>query len=389
MVKALNQLDVLAEIVTTNDHGSDLLDVPLNQLVDYQEAPVYFFSRFSPPIHSIREFAYSGSLTSWLWKNIHDYDLLHIHAIFSYPSTIAMVIARHHRIPYIVRPLGQLCTWSLQQSARKKQAYLQLIERENLYRSSALHFTSVQEQNEAEILELDCPSFILPHGITIPPTLNDIQQQQAHQSLRQQLQLPSDEPILLFLSRLHAKKGLDYLLPALGQLKGQRFTFLLAGSGELAYEAEISQLIKAAGLDGRVHRLGLVAGEMKQLLLKGSDLFVLTSYSENFGVAVLEAIAAGLPVVVTFGVALAEVVKEESVGFVAELEVESIATAIRQGLANPTKRREMSARARALARRDYAWDSIAQRLCQIYKRILNQPTLSSYSKVESKDIVAS
>ncbi|WP_044207441.1 glycosyltransferase [Coleofasciculus chthonoplastes] len=367
MVKALCTQGIDAEIATTNDNGSDLLDVPLQQPTEYKKVPIWFFSRFSPDVASIREFAFSGQLTAWLWQHITEYDLLHIHAIFSYASTAAMAIARLRGIPYIVRPLGQLCQWSLQQSAGKKQIYLNLIERANLQHSQAIHFTSLQEQREASELNLKPPSFILPHGVSVPAFIPD-----AHYQLRQRLNVPEDEPIILFISRLHPKKGLEYLIPALGKLADQRFTFVLAGSGSCQYEAEIDALLIAAGIDKRTYRSGFVTGEMKDLLLQGSDVFALTSHSENFGVVVLEALAVGLPVLVTPGVALASVVKQHQLGYVAELDVAAIASAMKQLLNHRQETKVMGNRARQLILEQYTWNRIALNLIEVYTAIIQK-----------------
>lgn len=364
MVKALCDSGISAEIAATNDNGSDLLDVPLYQRTNYNQVPVWFFPRFSPSIGAVREFAFSSSFTTWLWKSIQNYDLIHIHAIFSYTSTASMAIARLKQVRYIVRPLGQLCEWSLQQSARKKQIYLQLIERANLQNSQVLHLTSFQEQQELSSLHLNTPTFVLPHGLSLPLTIPN-----ARQRLREYLKLPADEPIILFLSRLHHKKGLDYLIPALSKLTHHRFTFILAGSGSPEYEAEIESLLEKYNLRNRTHLAGFVRGENKDLLIQGSDLFALTSHSENFGVVVLEALAAGLPVLVTPGVALASVVKQHKLGYVPSLDVSAITSTIESYLTNPKQGKEMGIRGRQLISEQYTWTSNAKQLIQIYKSI--------------------
>ena len=373
MVNALNEQGVTAEIVTTNDHGPDLLDVPLKQWIQYplssseQSVPVCFFPRFSPKISAIREFAFSDALTTWLWQNIRKYDVLHIHAIFSYPSTIAMVIARLQKVPYIIRPIGQLCEWSLQQSSQKKKIYLDLVERANLNHSQALHLTSELEQNEVSELHLQASSFVLPLGFSLPDPIPN-----ARQRLRQHFNLPLDEPIILFLSRLHPKKGLDYLIAALEKLADHRFTFILAGSGDPDYETQIESLLISSKIRDRTHLTGFVEGETKNLLLQGSDLFVLTSHSENFGVAVLEAMASALPVLITPGVALAAEVKQHQLGYVTHLNVLDIVTAIEKHLVDDKQAEEMGQRAYQFVRENYTWDKIAADLIQVYQSIVKK-----------------
>jgi glycosyltransferase involved in cell wall biosynthesis len=368
MVQALYTKGVEAEIVTTNDHGDEVLDVPLYGQQDYPwhaPVPVRFFPRFSPPIHSIREYAFSGSLASWLWQHITEYDLVHIHAVFSWASTAAMVIARFKNVPYIVRPLGQLCHWSLQQGRFKKQLYLSLIERANLNGAQLIHFTSEQEQLEAREISLQAPSFVLPHGLVMPPLLRD-----AKLRLCQSLDLPQDEPIILFLSRLHPKKGLNYLITALGSLQNYRFTFVLAGNAAPDYETEVQQLLERTGLAGRTRRLGFVTGEIKYLLLQGSDLFVLTSQSENFGIAVLEAMASGLPSLITSGVALAPIVEQFGLGWAVPLEHSAITSSLQDFLNTPSLAKRMGERAQQIVHQKYTWNPIVTELVEHYGYVL-------------------
>ena len=369
MVKALQYQGIKAEIATTNDNGTDLLNVSLQQCIEYEQVPVWFFCRFSPNIKFIREYAFSSQLTTWLWHNISNYDIVHIHAIFSYPSTVAMAIARLKKVPYIVQPHGLLCKWSLQQKSCKKQIYLKLIEQANLNGSQALHFTSQQEQQEANVLELKAPNFILPLGIfPSTPVYN------ARKRLRQLFNIPPDEPIILFLSRLHPKKGLDYLIPALSK-SNHRFTFILAGSGSPEYEAQIKSLVFSTNLHNSTLLVGFVQGEFKDLLIQGSDLFVLTSCSESFGIVVLEALIAGLPLLITPGVALAPIIKQHQVGYVTELDVSAISCTLDAFLTNTQAAKDMGERGRQLVVEKYTWEQIASQMQQIYTNILQQKAI--------------
>jgi glycosyltransferase involved in cell wall biosynthesis len=370
MVHALREQQIDVEIATTNDDGDDLLDVPLGRRTLYDRIPTYFFPRYSPPLPAVREFAVSGALTIWLFQNIPKYDAIHVHALFSYTSTVAMAIARLRNIPYANTPHGLLCEWSLAQGQQKKQVYLQLIERKNLDRAGAIHLTCQPEQQDFHSLNFKSPTFIIPLALTEIPA----QIPTAGRLLRENLKLPLDEPIILFMSRLHRKKGLDYLIPALGKLRDRRFTFIIAGNGTAEYEAEINSLLLTAGIGDRTHLAGFVEGDAKNLLIQGADLFALTSYSENFGIAVLEALSVGLPVLLTPGVGISSMVKEHQLGYVTELDITAISQTISQHLdclSDPTSARESSLRIRQFVRDNCTRNKIAQDLIDVYQNIIN------------------
>jgi glycosyltransferase involved in cell wall biosynthesis len=370
MVHALQTQEIDVEIATTNDNCEDLLDVPLGKSTLYDSIPTYFFPRFSPSIPALREFAFSGSFTAWLFHNITNYDAIHVHALFSYTSTVAMTIARIKRVPYLVTPHGLLCEWSLQQSMQKKQAYLKLIERANLDCAQAIHLTCQQERDDVLDLNFKTLTFVLPLALTeIPVPIPD-----ATNLLRQSLNLPAGEPIILFLSRLHYKKGLDYLIPALGKLRNRQFTLVIAGNGTPVYEAEIHALLVASGIDDRTEMIGFVEGNRKNLLIQGADLFALTSHSENFGISVLEALVVGTPVLVTPGVGLATVVRDNNLGYVANLDIEAITIALDRYLAAPDLAKVMGENARRFTLENYSWEKIATDLIQVYRSVvLRQP----------------
>ena len=375
MVRALQSCGIDVEIATTNDDGDKLLNVPLRECILYNRIPTYFFPRFSPPVAALREFTVSGAFTTWLLQNITRYDAIHVHTIFSYIPTVAMAIARLRGIPYLTTPHGMLCEWSLQQKTQKKQAYLKLIERSNLDGSQSIHLTCQQEQDDVRRLNFKSPTFVLPLALTDTPSPIP----NAANLLRQKLNCPLDEPIILFLSRLHYVKGLDYLIPALGKLTHRQFTFVIAGSGTPEYEAEIQSLLRLSGIEDRTYMVGFVEGEQKNLLIQGANLFALTSHLESFGLAVLEALAVGTPAIVTTGVALATIVRDNDLGYVSDLDIDAIATTLDRYLTDPEQAKVMGDRARQFVLDNYTWDYIAPNLIRVYQSTIDRQPIPSFT----------
>ncbi|MEC4989703.1 MAG: glycosyltransferase [Oscillatoria sp. PMC 1068.18] len=372
LVKNLRECGVEAEIATTNDDGKKLLDVPLNQRSEYEGVPVWFLPRFSPPL---KEYIFSADLARWLWQNIPNYDLVHTHYLFSFASTAAAAIARKHQVPYLVRTIGQLTPWALAQSQLKKQVYTTLIERRNLSHAAAIHCTASGEATDVRNFGINTPSFILPLGVKKMLTLP-----LAPEKIRQKYGISPEIPIILFLSRLHYKKRPDFLIQALGKLAEDNYQFhlILAGSGEAEYINYLEDLATSLGVSSCTSFAGFVSGEAKELLLQGADLFVLPSFSENFGVAIAEAMAAGLPVIVTPGVQIAPEIASFEAGLVVDNSVEAVKEAIASLLTSPELRQQMGTNGKLLVTERYAWEKIANHLVNVYTSILEGKVCPEY-----------
>ncbi len=363
MVAALRLREVDAAILTTNDHGPGLHpDLVTGRWQQHQGVPVLAFPRWSPPVAALREFAISPGLSLWLARHLKDYDLLHIHALFSYPSTSAMAQARWAGIPYILRSIGQLSPWSLAQSRGRKRLMLRLIERRNLQRAAALHFTTGAERDEAAALGLAPPSLVLPLGVCGPePSAAAAGGRDGAAPIR-----------FLFLSRLHPKKRLEHLLDALALLQRRRpdasWELAIAGDGEPRYVADLQERSRRLGLEARCHWLGFVEGEAKWRALQAADWYVLPSAAENFGIAAVEALAAGTPVILSPEVAVAADVDRCGAGLVTGSDPEALAQALATALVRPSL--SMRASALNLAQMEFSWSTIALQLRDAYRQVL-------------------
>jgi glycosyltransferase involved in cell wall biosynthesis len=366
LVRGLQAQGINAEIATTNDDITGVIaDVPLCQRVEYAGVPVWFFPRSA----RLKEFLPSIAFTRWLWENIHNYDILDNHYLFSYLPTCAAMIAQNKKVPYTVRTMGQLSPWALAQSKLKKQIYSNVFERHNLAHAAVVHSTSVGEMEDTISFGVKNPKVVLPLGVHPPANIPD-----AQQKLREQYNIGEEVPIVLFLSRLHYKKRPDLLIKTLSDLAAQKqqFHLILAGSGEPEYVKLLQEMVTELNLAAQTSFVGFVSGYEKDLLLQGSDVFVLPTYSENFGIALAEAMVSGLPIVTTPGTQIAPDIAAAKAGIIVPGETEPLKAAIAELCNSPALRCELGANGRRFALENYSWPAIAQKLASVYQAILNQ-----------------
>ncbi|MGJ5674796.1 MAG: hormogonium polysaccharide biosynthesis glycosyltransferase HpsP [Nostochopsis sp.] len=364
LAPALAKEGVKVTILTTNsngDNGQKPLDVNLNIPIQKDGYEIIYF-RCAP----FRRYKFSLDLCKWLNRYAQEFDLAHIHALFSPVSSTAAAICRNQKLPYILRPLGTLDPADLQKKRYLKQIYAAILERDNLAGAAALHFTSVKEAQISERFGVKTRDLVMQLGV-IPP-------QENRASIRNQLGIEDEIPLVLFMSRIDKKKGFNLLIPALEKLlvEGLNFHFVLAGTNpqDPDYENKIKSQIDHSILRSHTTITGFVTGELKSSLLQAADLFVLPSYYENFGIAVAEAMVAGTPVVISDQVHIYQQVQESQSGWVTKIDVLALTESLRTALQNPAECQRRGLNAKEYALQNYSWDAIARQTIQAYQQIL-------------------
>lgn len=350
MERALTSMGVEVTTATTDSELS-FLESPVNGATRVYARKRSEFYKVAPAI------------VPWLIANISKFDVVHIHALFSFTSTVAAWIARSRRVPYIVRPLGTLTSYGVRRRRPGlKKISLALAERHIIENAAAVHFTSQLEWEEADKLNIPFRGVVIPIGIPI-------EADGCRTELSREFPLLSGRSIILYISRLDPKKNIEGLIAAFASSRRLRegSALAIAGSGDPVYVLRLKDLANAAGIASQVVWLGHVTGNRKSAAFAAADLFVLPSFSENFGIAVVEALYAGVPCVLGEGVAIAGDVQASGAGLAVPAEPAALAAAMEKILSDRTVRNEMGARGKALALREYSLEVMARRLVDLYR----------------------
>jgi glycosyltransferase involved in cell wall biosynthesis len=366
MARRLVAQGVQVDVATTDDDGLGCrMDVPLGQRSERDGYGVFHFRK------QIEFYKVSLPFNRWLAAHVLDYDLVHIHALFSYASTSAARHAQRHKVPYIVRPLGVLNRWGMENRRRLvKSLSFQFVEKPILRHAAGMHYTSHDEQREAEAAGATAHPLVIPLGIDLAP----FEQLPEAEHFFRQHPVARGRPLLLFLSRLDAKKGLDLLLPAFAKVRQAvpNALLVIVGDGPTDYVKSCHQIAADAGVAETVIWPGFLGGKDKLAAFAAASVFVLPSYSENFGIAAVEALAAGLPCVLASGVAVSADVAAGEAGLVVPPDSDSLAAALIQLLLDDAQREKFAGNARQLAASRFSLATMGEILAAAYREVLHE-----------------
>jgi glycosyltransferase involved in cell wall biosynthesis len=357
-VDALHASGVDVDLVTTDDDGPGRhLAVPLGVLQEQRGYRVAYFRRQLGP------YTFSAPLLQWLRCNAHRYDVVHAHGLFTFAPVAAALCARARGVPYVLRPNGVLNQWGLtHRRPQLKRVSLQLVERRLLSSAAFVHFTSENELADARALDIPMCPLVMPLGVNAPGPASIAAQRDA------------TAPRILFLARIVPIKNLDLLLQAFGRIADRFPTarVVVAGDGTRDDVEPLKRMAGELGIGERIDWLGFVQGEARESAFRTATLLTLPSTAENFGIAAVEALARGIPVVVSRGVGVAERILEARAGLVCEPAVDDIADCLARLLADPGLQREMGQAARRLYTQEYTPQATGRKLREAYESILAQ-----------------
>jgi glycosyltransferase involved in cell wall biosynthesis len=300
-----------------------------------------------------------------LAKAVFASDVVQSHGLWQSHGLLAMALGKRRAKPLVVSAHGMLEPWALRHKRWKKVPYSALIEGPTLQRASCLHALTRTEANQYRTFGLRPPIAVIPNGIEDAPVLDPNVFRAAFPTLR-------NKKIVLFLGRIHRKKNVALLCQAWSQVNWQfpDYHLVLAGPAADTAWRDVERQILDLKLSRTITLTGMLHPELKWSALAASEYFVLPSHSEGFSVAVLEALAAGVPPIITPGCNFPEVATAEC-GWIISPNVEHIASALIEALRQSTAEREkMSLRGRRLARQKYNWQEIGRMYTEIYEWLL-------------------
>jgi glycosyltransferase involved in cell wall biosynthesis len=299
-------------------------------------------------------------------------DIVHIHGIWNAILRAAAAQCRAARKPYIVFAHGMLDPWSLAQNALKKKLALILAYRKMLDGAAAVQACNADEERLMAPLRLKCPLVLIPNGVSLDE-IDPLPPAGAFFAARPELR---GRRYILFLGRLHYKKGLDYLADAFAKLAPRcpDVDLVVAGPDDGAAD-DFRARLAAANLSGRAHVTGPIYGREKFAALVDAACFCLPSRQEGFSIAATEAMACGRPVVLSENCHFPEAAASGA-GFVTPLDAEKIAGALEKVLSDPIAARQMGENGRKLVETRFTWPTIAAQSIAVYERFAHHPSAS-------------
>lgn len=342
-------------VYTTSMDGENDLDVPLGVPVRLDGVAVHYFR-----VPWLRRLCWSPALGKQLRESIAGFDVVHLHSVFLWPTWAAARAAGRAGVPYITAPRGMLIRNLIQRrNPWVKTAWINLIERTTFVRAAGVHVTAELERDELRAFGWPLREIAwIPNGVDCPV-------RHLPRSAGPFAGLP--ERYVLFLSRISWKKGLDRLITAWQAVPD--IPLVIAGNDDENYRPKLEALASSLGVRERVIFIGPVTDDHKWALFESAELFVLPSYSENFGNVVAEAMAMACPVVVSPEVGIAALVADTGAGVVTDCSPERLASTIRSMLAETSLLRAMGARGREAVHARLSWSSVGQQAESLYRRV--------------------
>ncbi len=346
-------------VFTTSVDGPGDSDVPLGTPVAVEGVQVTYF-----PSRGLRRLYWSPPMHRALSTSAARFDLVHLHAVYLWPTWAGARAARAARVPYVVSPRGMLVPELIRRKSRwVKSAWIALIDRANVEGAAAIHATSSVEARQLESFGWSLPPVsVVPHGVDDPPPASGALSPDVAAAI-------AGGPFVLAFWRINWEKGLDRLIAALPQAASARV--VVAGDDEEGHSRFLASEASRLGVSQRVRLLARhIEGADKEALFGAAALFSMTSLSENFGLAAFEAMRRGLPVLATPDVGMSEIVREIGAGLVVTPSPDAIAAGLNALLSDAGESRAMGEIGRQHVIANYGWPSVARRMEGLYRSIL-------------------
>ncbi len=338
-------------------------NVPRSREVLVDGVRVWYFKT------SCKAWQYAAGMHRALKRYAGNFDLIHITSTFLAASALGGYFARKHNVPYIISPRGNLMRGTLRHRVLPKRLYIAFIERRVLRNAAAVHFTVPLEEKEYSELGFPCKkALVIPNGIEREKYDREV----PSNAFRKKWGIDKKAKVVLALGRIDWKKGFDTLIPAFAEVmkKVPDARLVIAGSDNTGYRKRVESFIRKCGVEKEVTFTGLLTGDDKLAALRDADVFALPSYSENFGMAVVEALYMRLPVVITPEVGVAPYVKEADAGTIAEKDTRKFADALLELLRDENRCRRYGENGRKLVEEQFVMERIAGAWVKAYSELV-------------------